>query len=351
MPVKRLCALALCLVFMLCAACAFAQTLYVRNPDPQDRLNLRAAPRQSALTLGKYYSGTAVQVLGRSGDYLYVRAGTMEGYMMSAYLSETFEDARPVMEVANAAGTGANLRAQPDAAAEITYFARNGETLAVLGVRDDGWLHVQSEGNTGFVRASLLAGSVSFHQPGYEGDAPSAINGSPLAYAPKANATRAIGNPYDQAESASVRAMTSDLAIVHNPDPADRLNLRSKPRSGAEIIAKYYSGAVVHILGAGADGYLHVSISDGLDGYMLADYLVMDGSAVACATPARIITASGGLTLYDAPSAGSGALVHFPRGTQVTVLGVTQDWCHITVDGYTGFMRTYGLDDQTGLTY
>lgn len=37
------------------------------NPNPEDRLNLRTAPRKGAASLGKYYNGTPVKVLERQG--------------------------------------------------------------------------------------------------------------------------------------------------------------------------------------------------------------------------------------------------------------------------------------------
>lgn len=60
----------------------------VNNPNSIDRLNLRTKPGQDAPTLGKYYSGTPVEVLGGDQNgWTKVRIHTLEGYMMTQYLA------------------------------------------------------------------------------------------------------------------------------------------------------------------------------------------------------------------------------------------------------------------------
>ena len=70
-------ALLLCLLLAVPAladAPGAGDTLYVANPDPADRLNLRAAPRPDAVSLGKYYNGTPVYLLeAPSAGYAHVR--------------------------------------------------------------------------------------------------------------------------------------------------------------------------------------------------------------------------------------------------------------------------------------
>lgn len=61
----------------------------VRNPDPADRLHLRVQPDRSAESLGKFYNGTPLRVLGQEGDWTRVALGTdgPEGWMMTRYLA------------------------------------------------------------------------------------------------------------------------------------------------------------------------------------------------------------------------------------------------------------------------
>lgn len=61
----------------------------VRNPDPADRLHLRVRPDRSAESLGKFYNGTPLSVLGQEGDWTRVALGLNgpEGWMMTRYLA------------------------------------------------------------------------------------------------------------------------------------------------------------------------------------------------------------------------------------------------------------------------
>ena len=61
----------------------------VRNPDPADRLHLRVKPDRSAESLGKFYNGTPLSVLGQEGEWTRVALGTdgPEGWMMTRYLA------------------------------------------------------------------------------------------------------------------------------------------------------------------------------------------------------------------------------------------------------------------------
>ena len=62
----------------------------VNNPNPADRLNLRAEDSQKAELLGRFYNGTPVKVLRERGAWCYVQIGTeraLKGWMMKKYLA------------------------------------------------------------------------------------------------------------------------------------------------------------------------------------------------------------------------------------------------------------------------
>ncbi len=65
------------------------------------------------------------------------------------------------------------------------------------------------------------------------------------------------------------------LAVVCNPDPNDRLHLRTKPSREANSLGKFWNGTPVRVLGE-RDGWCQVEIgTDGrLTGWMLKKYLV-----------------------------------------------------------------------------
>ena len=63
---------------------------FVNNPDPADRLHLRAEPDRDAKSLGKFYNRTPVKVLQTKGDWCKVQIGLdgyLTGWMMKKYLA------------------------------------------------------------------------------------------------------------------------------------------------------------------------------------------------------------------------------------------------------------------------
>ena len=62
----------------------------VNNPNPADRLHLRAEPKRDAKSLGKFYNRTPVKVLQQKGDWCKVQIGAdgyLTGWMMKKYLA------------------------------------------------------------------------------------------------------------------------------------------------------------------------------------------------------------------------------------------------------------------------
>ena len=306
---------------------------FVFNPDPTDRLNLRTEPRQSALSLGKYYSGTEVVLLGEEKNgYVKVRIDPLEGWMDIDFVvrrEEAYCDARPTTSVLT---SDANLREQPSVDATVLKNIGHGETVVVLAVRADNWLHVQAGGRSGFMRADLLKDAFSYHKE----------QGSQSSSGGNAGASGGAGT-----------AGAADAAIVNNPDPKTRLNLRAAPNGDAEVLGKYFSGTSVTLLDAPKDGWAHVQIAGTATGYMQTKYLAMNGERVQSAmiTP-KIQNKSGtGLHLRQTPSTGAQSLGLYKNGTQVVVMGVYGGWVHVTIDGKVGYMQADKFDTDNGLTY
>ncbi len=146
------------------------------------------------------------------------------------------------------------------------------------------------------------------------------------------------------------------LAIVNNPNPADRLNLRSAPSVDAQSIAKYFNGTYVQVINNYNNDWVYVEIgntSGGFaSGYMSSAYLTFDLTSASISPALPMLTIQNrygqGLNLrtdYDAESEQnpSSVIGLFPNGTQVMVLGVLADWYHVQIGGMTGYMRTFGF--------
>lgn len=312
-----LCALALTfLPALFGAASAQAQTATVCNDDPTDRLNLRTQPKKDAVSLGKYYSGVTVELLGeKKNGYVKVRISPVEGWMDEQFLTnQVTSDAPPTTTVTT---DGANLRAQPTMSSKSLGTFAVGTWVCVLGVRDDGWLHVSVSDKTGFMRDDLVAASFSYHK-----------NGQITA-----------GNGY---------------AVVNNPVSTDRLNLRASPNANSAVLGKYYNGVLVEVLDTTPGGWAHVRIAGTAEGYMQAKFLAMNGEAVTAFPLISTIQNRGGsgLHLRETPSTSAKSLGLFENGTQVSVLGVWQNgWVHVTVNGKYGYMQADKFDGDLGLTF
>lgn len=343
---RILCVAALLLAVLSCAALAdglpSTGTVYVKNPDPTDRLNLRTEPRQGARSLGKYYSGVAVVLLGEAQNgYVKVRIDPFEGWMDAKYLATAGDVSEFVaMPQTTVTASSANLRAQPSYDADVLETVGKGMSVWVLGVRDDGWLHVSSM-HSGFMRADLLSGEFSFHKD--EGGATSGGNFS--------------GGTSGGSTGGSIvsdgQLSWPNPTTVYNWDPKTRLNLREKPNSDSAVLGKYYSGTPVTLLEVPKDGWAHVQIGGTATGYMQTSYLNTVGSATRNDMPTPKIQNKGGsgLNLREKPDTSSKSLGLYKNGTQVSVMGVYGGWVHVVVDGKVGYMQADKFDTTNGLTY
>ena len=120
----------------------------VDNPNPADRLHLRAAPGRNARSYGKFYNRTPVRVLDVAGDWTFVGVGELEGYMMTEYLAFG-EDMRgvkcafPQLTLREAYRKGTPLYAAPDQSARTVGTAGEGDFI--VGVYGDEWFVVMTD--------------------------------------------------------------------------------------------------------------------------------------------------------------------------------------------------------------
>ena len=134
---------------------------FVNNPDPADRLHLRAKSEKGAASLGKFYNRTPVYVLEERGDWARVRIGRenrgLTGWMMKKDLAyggdrEDVDCAFPSLSVR---GDSAELLAEPKEGAASRGEESGG--FYVIGVYGDDWTIVMTEdGTVGYVRSGNL---------------------------------------------------------------------------------------------------------------------------------------------------------------------------------------------------
>lgn len=113
------------------------------SPNYHDRVHLRAAPRQDAVSLGKYYNGTPIRVLERGETWTHVSIFGVEGYMMTDYLAfggnVALADNGLYRQVLS--GENAELYEWPDEDAEHTTISPQ-RGVMILAVVGDDWYHI-----------------------------------------------------------------------------------------------------------------------------------------------------------------------------------------------------------------
>ena len=151
MKKAMICAAGALILVMLCA-CACAQTMVVDNgSDPSSRLNMRSAPGTDAVSLGRFSSGTQVEVLSDAGGgWAEVAIGggmnSVRGYMKTEFLSASSAvDAREDRQVVSPYGTpSVVLRDRPSNSYDAVAMLPVGTVVKVIGVSGD-FCYVQIE--------------------------------------------------------------------------------------------------------------------------------------------------------------------------------------------------------------
>jgi len=126
-------------------------------------LNMRADSNTYADVIATLAYGVEVMVTGEAVSGFYpVRVGTLSGYVSADYLQfgavpqaaapvPTSTPMPDVYRVVVDSDNGLNLRAAPDTGSQVIYVLPYGMVLSVLGESENGFLHVQWAGYTGYV--------------------------------------------------------------------------------------------------------------------------------------------------------------------------------------------------------
>ena len=137
----------------------------------------------------------------------------------------------------------------------------------------------------------------------------------------------------------------SNWALVNNPNPQDRLNLRVKPDKKSTSLGKYYNGAPVRILENKGE-WARVDIL-GVEGWMMTEYLAI-GEAMKNVTPAhpQLETHEGGATLHAEPNEDAAIGTASGDFASMKIIGIVDEqWYHVWFynEGTGGYFRADDL--------
>ncbi len=127
----------------------------VRNPRPEDRLNLRTKAQRSADSYGKFYNGSPVRVLETSGGWCRVRIGNSDltGWMVSDYLAfgSQANDVTPAFPALQIREAYQNRDAWADRTRKTPKaFDFNGSSWKIAGIADDLYILLSDAGDIAY---------------------------------------------------------------------------------------------------------------------------------------------------------------------------------------------------------
>ena len=160
---RRLTGLVFVLLMLLCVS-AQAQSAVIDNgSDPSSRLNMRSAPSRDAGAVGKFVSGTQVEIVeDAGGGWSKVKIGggrhAITGYMMTEYLGgSSAVDARERRSVVSPYGTqSVVLRDRPSNSYNAVMMLPVGESVTLIGVSGDFCYVITVDGSAGCLLLSEL---------------------------------------------------------------------------------------------------------------------------------------------------------------------------------------------------
>ena len=272
------------------------------------KLNLRQYASTDSYSLGKYASGSWVEIKGDGGNgFAYVK--TMDGkkgYMSTNYLATAAEPNVATVRYAN--GGYVNLRSGP----ALTYS----------------------------VLMRITSGTkVTIENDSYEWNYVSVFHGGQIV----------CGYMHD-----SFLDKAAGTAVVSTRN-GGKVNVRSGPSGDYDSIGKLASGTTMTVLLKG-NGWYYIS-ANGITGFMSTQYISGSGSTVGSNTGSSSSGSSSGVTnvsiayvnnpkstqvlnLREYASTDARSIGQYRNGTQVRVVAYGKTWCEVYVGTKHGYMMT-----------
>lgn len=201
------------------------------------------------------------------------------------------------------------MRSQPNTTSSIVTVLYEGTKVELLSAEENGWYKVSYNGKVGYMSAEWLNVVVT------------ASTGS----------TGTQNPPAQSSSNTPAPAKESNVGMVVG---AGLLNVRSGPDTGSSRIGFLKDGDVVTIADKVGDWY-KISIL-GIYGYVSAKYISVGDQPVEIKDGLII---NGPLNVRTGPGTGYDRISSLKTGTVVKVVGSSNGWYHITVNGITGYVH------------
>ena len=288
-----------------------ANTGVVNNPQPNQFLNLRAAPSYTAQVLGIFYNGAVFTLLSSTADGWYqVQINGQTGYFRREYVRLNGSSAScQTAYIRSSNGGKVNLRSAPTYAGsriDGQYAPGTQVTVLLSSPLPASFWKVSVNGSVGYMDSSFLSVSSPVIQPVYP-------------------------------DQPGIKPATSGTAVVKNPKSTQKLNLRAMPSSTAKVVAQYKNGVRFEVLQAGETWTKVYGSASGNIGYFMTKYLTLSGVSFT----KTVQNGNSYVNLRSSPSKTSGKVyTQVPSGAAVTVLTPGDEWTQVRYGGTVGYMMT-----------
>ena len=131
-----------------------------------DYVNIRKKPSTEATIIGKLYRGSAATIMKTEGDWVYIKSGSVSGYIMKDYLAIGYSAEKLIDEFGTkwATVTTETLKVREEKNTECTVLTLipEDESYEVLS-EDTGWAKIRVDGDTtGYVSKDYVKVTVQF---------------------------------------------------------------------------------------------------------------------------------------------------------------------------------------------
>ncbi len=217
----------------------------IKLNSSSSKLNVRKGPSTSTSIVGTLKHNTQVEVLETSGSWSRIRSGSLTGYVMTSYLSQSVAPA-PTSSPTQKPSTG-------NTTYKTLSYGDSGEAVKKLQTRlkELGYFDGALGGN--YLKLTRAAVEAYQQANGWSVDG--------------------IATPELQKEIFEQTNAAANATVKVGAD--SYLNLRKTASSSAAVLARMKNGTRVYVSGSSGDWY-KVQTASGLTGYAKKDYVEMD---------------------------------------------------------------------------
>lgn len=337
--IRRIAALALCMLLMLCtAATAYADTTAYAKGKANVYVEKNGSPKKA----GTVAAGTEVTVKAVKGSWALVEKDGKQAYMKKADLTtsqseekatessegQSSEKVTTCSKTVYVAVDGAKVYQAASTSAEVLGSMTLGAKLTMTAYTDE-WCRVKNGKKTAYMKRSEL----------------SLTKVSAATEAPEATATPA---PTETTEGSKVTKcsktvyVASEGATVYASASTSAKSLGSMAL-GAKLTMTAYNDEWCLVKNGGKSGYIRRS-----------DVSLTKVEATATPEPTEAITACNqtgyakedGVKVYERASTASSTLATLNRNDAVNVVAYSENWCQVKNGSKVGYVQKSQLSDE-----